>query len=142
NAGPPGFGFENAAKSAATGWRFAPSSPPSAGAGEYIARFDSHPAIPIPIAQWERSGKTKASFVEAGRVLRLSGDWVHTRRWFSDFTFDLEYRLLEANTVAAVVLHAQLVDRGDDYTGYEVLLTDQPDGPSALGRLNSRGGLK
>jgi TonB family protein len=141
NAGPPGFGFENAAKSAATGWRFAPT-PGSAGAGKYLARFNFGPTIPVPIANWQRPAKAKASVVEPGHVLRLSGGWVHTRRWFSDFTLDLEYRLLEAHTVAAVVFHAQFIGQRGDYTGYEVLLTDQSDGRSAFGRVDSRGGLK
>jgi TonB family protein len=142
NAGPPGFGFENAAKSAATGWRFAPTPPATVGAGKYIARFDFRPNVAVPIARWEPSPKTKVSFVEPGHVLWLSRDWVRTPRWFSDFTFELEYRLLEQHTVAAVVFHAQFVGRGGDYAGYEVLLTDQSDGRRALGRVESRGGLK
>lgn len=40
------------------------------------------------------------------------------------------------------MFHAQVVDRGAHYTGYEVVLTEQPDGRTALGRVDSRGGLK
>jgi hypothetical protein len=138
--GPPGFGFEEAAKAAASRWRFEPApSAQNGGARTFAARFDFSPTLPVPIAAWHPSKTAKLSFPESGKFLRLEKAWISTRRWFSDFAMDLEFRLLEPRTVAGLLLYAQPVGRIDDRVAYRVNLTDEGDGRAAVGRIDGRG---
>jgi TonB family protein len=140
NVKPPGFGFEEAAKAAASRWRFErEATAQTGGARTFTARFEFSPTLPVPIAGWQPSKTAKLAFPESGKFLKLEKGWIRTRRWFSDFAMDLEFRLLEPRTFAGLLLYAQPVGRIDDRVAYRVNLTDEGRGRAAVGRIDGRG---
>jgi TonB family protein len=69
---------------------------------------------------------------ERGRVITLkrSSGWLRTRRLYSDFVFDLEFRLPEPDAAGAVALRAwpgYPRMEGSPFRGYHVLLTGGDD---------------
>lgn len=65
----------------------------------------------------------------------LKSGWIRTRRWFSDFVLDVEFRLREARTDAGLLIHAQPL-RDGSRAAYRVNLTDEGTGSAALSRID------
>ena len=68
--------------------------------------------------------------------MQLKRGWVRTRRWFSDFVLDVEFRLMEERTAAGILVHAQPVGEDDDRVAYRVNLANDVNAPAMLGRLD------
>jgi len=138
HAAPPGFGFDEAAKAAAKRWRFEPATASDATHPRtFSTRFNFGPTLPVPIARWQPSGTAKLSFPESGKFLRLEKGWIRTRRWFSDFALDVEFRL-EPRTTAGLLLYAQPVGQMGGRVAYRVNLSDRGEGREALGRIDGK----
>ena len=129
---PAGW-FEKAAREAGRRWRFEPNPAARGSAGTFTTRMNFHPAGPVPLRLWQSAFGARVAF--PGGQMQLKGGWVHTLRWFSDFALDVEYRVMEASTVAGILIHAQ-PGRDGGRAAYRVNLTDASNGALTLGRID------
>ena len=132
-AAPSGFGFEKAVRDAVARWRFEPPAG-SGGAATYTNKYAFSPG-PVPISFWQRAPGARVSLV-SGQTVQLTRGWVRTRRWFSDFVLDVEFRLMEERTAAGILVHAQPVGQDDDRLAYRVNLANDMSAPAMLGRID------
>lgn len=135
NAAPRDFGFEKEAKEVMSRWRFAPVAGTSKAERIFTTRFNFRPSAPLPIALWLPQPGANVSLPESGQSVLLKTGWIRTRRWFSDFVLDTEFRLLETGTDAGLLIHAQRLEDGSRLA-YRVNLIDEKTESAAFGRID------
>jgi TonB family protein len=137
---PVKCGFEHAAEDAVRRWAFEPARVGgSAVEGTYRQVFEFGRGQLFSLAGWVPQANPSVSFAEGGALMRLgrASGWVHTRRFFSEYSLRVALRLANPGTRAALLLHG-LLERDLRRTGYRVNLSENADGPDAIARITGR----
>ncbi len=132
-AAPTGYDFDKVARQTVSRWKFKPiAGHPNAGV--HTTAFDFQPGGPVFITQWEATPGAGLTFPESRRLLQLKRGSIRTPRWFSDYSLDVEFRILEDTTSASLLVHAR-PQKGGGVDGYKVRLSSGGGANAGIGEV-------